>query len=690
MMKWLRANSKQIMVVVVLLSMFGFLGSQAMIALFSPKGEKVKIASAFGKDITNVDLAPAQKDTQILENLFIGWKYDPQRKMTVEHWYVLSKEAERAGIVVSNQEVEQVIDRLNEQFKQMRPGTDFFEMIRKQHQITPSEIREALAKHIAIQKYAEHVTTTALPSEPQVRHLIQDTEDKVKLRMATLNAESFLNKDEPVSAEEAAAQFEKNKDVLAADSETGYGYKFSRRVKLQYLTANLPEIERSLKPDFEEIKNHWKANKSKYTKVKITEAPPTSGPTSQPEPEPKRETIVKDFSEAMPDVERDVRRKAALQIAEQAMQRAASLLAKPWLDEKTDPKTGYKPIPTAAQAPDFMQSIAKRIEHDFKIPIKYAETPLMTRQEISQNPDLRGLQTPGEKDKPLNLDDYAFRVPEFHKHAGGESSVSLQLFQSPDTALKATGFPFGDSVQRMGLFRVVEARDSVAPASVDEVRAQVEHDVRLRKAFDRMDKIAQELFAVSRRIGVKQAAAMFTEVDAKSGHRDVEAGPFARKARVPSYRMQESLMEGKSMTTPWDVPGVGMSDEFIAAAFEMSNPNWKSPPAPAVDTPRVKTASTQPDYSPEPKVQLVSIPKLKKKFVIEMVEFTPVDDEKFAKEFRQNGYFSLLSERNAALQRSWFSPERVELRTGLKRMNRDSNDSSNDTGPESGDDGGVI
>lgn len=52
MMKWLRAHTKQIMVVVVLLAMLSFVGGSALVEILAPDPAKSVFGKAFGHDIT--------------------------------------------------------------------------------------------------------------------------------------------------------------------------------------------------------------------------------------------------------------------------------------------------------------------------------------------------------------------------------------------------------------------------------------------------------------------------------------------------------------------------------------------------------------------------------------------------------------------------------------------------------------
>lgn len=678
MMKWLRAHTKKIMVGVVLLAMLAFLGSEAMFSLLSPQDKSVPVARAFGREITNFDLLPAQSDITALDALGAQWRYDADGRMNVEHWYVLLMEAERAGVVVSDAEVEDEINAVQQSLTQRGVTQSLFDLLRTQKDITPPALRRAVRNHIMIRKHAGNVHMASVPSEPEVRHWVRDTEDKVKVRIATLDAQLFFKDTIPVTAEELAEQFEKNKDYLAADSPTGYGYKYPRRVKLQYVVAHLNTLSGQMTPSLDELTAYWKSNRAKYQKVTY-EVPPiaTTQPEGQPPPEPKRVTVEKTFSEARPDVERDVKTRNAQQTAEQALRKIASLLGRPWQGVRTDAQTGYKPIPAGVDAPDFMKNIVAQVERELNIKLTYVETPLMTAEEIRQDADLRSFTMAGEGPSGLAIRDYAFRVPPFYKHeAGADMGLSLQFFQPPDAPLTANTFAFADgkfvpAVERVGLFRVIEAKDAEVPAALNDVRTQVERDVQMQKAFDEMEPIAQELYAASLRIGLQAAASHFPDKLTPGSVTDkptIDAGPFARMTRIDQQRMMTALREGKPMLEPWNVVGVGSSQEFIDAVFAMTQEGWRPVPATATDGPGLAAAATQPALLPEPKITVVSVPRLKKKFVVELLEHTPVDETRYETDLRQTGYFALLSSRAAAMRWLWFDLKHIEARSGFSRI----------------------
>ncbi len=687
MMKWFRTHTKQIMAFLVLVAMFSFVGGSALVKALSPDPSKEPFGTAFGKEFNYRAIHEAQRDVHVLEIVSMrspaakaqyGEMWQCGRKdLTVQHWYLLGLEAERAGIQVSDKEIDDQMQALPANLlEHLRTSPD---------RITPADIRQALERQMAIEKNSRRVTNAAIPSESQIRHFVRDTEDKVKVRLVPLDAEKFIDEKEPVSEAELKAQFDKYKSADPSKDESGFGYQFPQRVKLQYVVAEIPQIAAGVEISQDAIRSTWKANKSKYKKVIYVNpptsapAPVTSGPASQPEkPKPEPKTVEKSFSEAQADVERDLRQKAAQQAADQAMRKIQSQLQKPWLGEKTD-ASGYKPIPSAAKEPQAMKAVCDRIAAEFKIPMEYGETPLVSQEELSKLPRIGGTALAGGAagaggGENLRIEEYAFRNPLFYKHAAGtETLPSLQLFQVPEA-------PLSDAMQfqsitmpasKLVLFRVIEARESESPASVDDVRAAVQHDVRLLKAFSKIEPTAKELLAAGERLGIEKAMDLFPDLKEKRDATVITPPPFARMTNQFAARMRQKTSIGEPMMVPSNVPGVGTSKEFIDACFDMTAPGWKPPAMELPKTDRTQAATTRPAMEPAPKVQLVSLPKAHKWVVVELTGTEPVDEGKYESQFRQMAYYSLMTERGMALRDHWFQPEDVEKRCGFHRLGGD-------------------
>ena len=678
MMKWLRVHTKQIMVVVVLLAMFSFVGGSALYNLWAPDPSKEVVMKVFGREVKQGELNVAKGDTELLRRLFVQWKYDPKGEMNLRHWFMLAEEAERAGVVVTDKEVDSLIDQMDRFRQQRKLGS--LDQLRIQGKISRSMIEQAVRRHLAIQKYAGLVVRAATPSEPQVRHYVRDTQAKVKVQYVALDAKRFVDKDEAIPEEELEARFEKYKDVDPAEDEMGEGYRYPDRVKVQYVVASASKIEPEVKVSLEEIKTYWKTNKSKFKKTVYVEPPAPPPGTSQPaeKPKPIPQQKMKTFSEARPDVERVLRKSKALKMARQAVIKLADEMARPWNEERADPSTGYKPIPPGVDGPLYMKTASDRIAQRFGITLDYGETGLLSRQQLGSHYLLRGAVTPGEGDEPLELADYAFRVPLFYKvDRSRETSLRLQLYQVPNVPLTIAGRSQGYTIvggrlvpkpgepESFVLFRVVQASEAQAPASLAEIRGRVEQDVRIERAFDRMATTAKEFYGVAKRLGLEAALQRFDDLRQKYGVTSVaKPAPFPRAVRRSGKDLGEALLAGKTALVTATVPGLGASQAFIDACFAMTAEDWSPPAVEVPQTERVKAATTQPAADPAPKVQLLPVRRMKKWFVIQMDESQPVDLSQYQTRYRSAASAALLRDRATVLSNLWFDPKDIERRCG--------------------------
>lgn len=680
MMKWLRAHSKQIMVILVLVAMFSFVGGSALVSFLAPNPAKEVVARAFGQDITAGELGFSRRDIEVLESLFqVPPQYAAQfgqvwqlgrPDLKIVDWYLLARESEASGIVVSDQEVD-------EQLRQLPPET--LNAMRTQLRINPSEVRQALRRQMGVQKSVSRMMSAATPSESQVRHYVLDTEEKIKMRIAAIWAQRFVDANETLSEEEVLAHFESHKDLDPADSPDGFGYRYPPRVRLQYLVAHVGENAAQVNISLDAVKSFWKTNKARYTKTIYVDPEPTSAPDSQPAdsqpaepPAPQPKVVEKSFSEARPEIERELARKSAQQTIDQALKKVISHLSKPWFEATTDPETGYKPIPKGADDAEAMRRASEQVSAEFGVRIKYGETGLMTESGLLGHADLRGAYLFGAG-PAATLAKAAFHVPLFHPKARMDetSGIALQLFQPVDAPFVGSDPQVIDGrlqyVQdRMVVFRVVEAHEAEPPKSLDEVRDAVERDLRIKKAFDKAEPVARELYAAARRVGLEKALELMP--DLKTGGNPIQVMtpmPFARRTRSTDPGIQKKIEQGESPLDAPNVPGVGVSRPFVDACFEMTAPGWSPPEMDLPTTERVQAASTQPAAEPAPIVRLISRPELKRHFVVELAGTEPVDQERFDSELRQVSYYRLMSDRASIMRSKWCDPEEIRRRCGF-------------------------
>lgn len=688
MMKWLRKHTKQIMVVVILLAMFAFVGGTALTNILSPQPANTVFADAFGEKITSGDVSMASRDAQILERIGINWAQlgaratkpgERDKTLRIEHWYLLGREAEKDGVVATPNEVEEYLQNL----KQRGVDAAYLNNLRTRDKITIADIRGAVAGFIAIQKNAGRVLAASSPSESQVKHYVRDTGDKVEARFVALQATKFVDSESPLSDERLRSLFEERRNVDAATSDDGIGYRYQPRVNVQYVTASLSQIQKEVDVTFEEVKTYWKKNKGDFQKTEYIDPPaPASKPaTTQPAEKPKKIPVQKEksFSEAKAEVETLLRQAAAKRLAKQAMRKLNDTLVAPWLEEEVDSETGFKPIPAGADDLNLLKDASDRLAKEFNITLTFGETGLMNAVELSQHPELRRIKLAGEGADGMALSDYAFRVPPLLKNEGNrETTTSLQRFQPPDSPLdNSSVFTYGTMrrefpANKLVVFRVVEAHQAEPPAAMEEVRSDVERDLRLLNAFAKAEPIAKEFYTVANRIGLHQALEMFPDLKTKHGVQRVDSPPaFPRRQRLTQAALMEAMVSGETTLGPPPIAGVGSSDVFTDACFEMAAEGWQPEKVEPPVTEKTQAVTTQPAVSPAPKMRLLSVPKTMTWYVIELVNTEKVDIAKYESELRKAAYSGLQYEQLIRAQMAWFDSEKIEKRCGFVRATED-------------------
>ncbi len=227
-----------------------------------------------------------------------------------------------------------------------------------------------------------------------------------------------------------------------------------------------------------------------------------------------------------------------------------------------------------------------------------------------------------------------------------------------------------DRISESRVVARVEASEAQMPASVDEVRTQVEKDLRIEAAMKSLEPTVRELSASARKIGLKSAVALFDDLKKKQPElAAIEPPPFARSVSVMSQELRKLLTEGKPTLVAPNVSGLGTSQAFVDACIEMLADGWKAEAAPAAGD-KLKLATTRPALTPEPAVRVVALPGMGKWCVVERVGAERVDTDKYATSLHQSGYGRLMGERGAALLTNWFSAPNIEKRTQYERIVR--------------------
>jgi len=672
MLKWFRKYDKHLLAALIVVLMLTFLIQDTLYSR-SHSREVEPWGTIHGRQLTTADLAESQSVVALLSQLnpmlwqepwlILLYPQQPQLArfmtqlppLTLEEFAILRTEAAASGAVISD-------DRIH-QFEQM-VSQERVNYVRRNQNVTIEQIRSALADVLRIDEMAREVMDGILISDAEVRHRIRDLQDKVEISLVSFPAKKFVEESASIPDAELLEQFEKHKNDEPAPGKSGY--RRPRRVAIEALVIRPDAMQESVNVTDEQVRQFYRKNRERY--VKADDAPaasqaaassPASAASSAPAYKPLREVQ----AEIIKEIKSSVAQKRTREHAEQVV----SELSRVWTDQPRD-KDGFLVRPAGVDAPDFLKQAADRFAKQYGLTVEAKPFGLISVAELNDHEILGKLQPLSNQPQQYAPSEFLFRVPGFFQSekraaGAGESRPQLAFFEPTPIAYAQTNDK-GETVS-FCILRVTEAREPEAPKSLDEVRDLVVKDVRTNKADAIADEHAERLYAAAQSAGLKAALdadpglrAMLSKVEKseKEGDKPAEpADPLLTPA--PFARRIQSFMGDMAAF----VDGIGTSESAVAAAFEMTDPNWTSPASSRPAATQVSAPATQ----PAPKVRIVRLPESQSRVVMELKKYDSVREDAFTTT-RERTRFQIAFQRRVECAKAWFNRDAIYARTQFK------------------------
>ncbi len=264
-------------------------------------------------------------------------------------WWLLNLEARKMGVNVSQQQVEQYLrDR-------GITGPDL-NKIRDASNMSAKELLSSVAEYIRVCQAGVLASGSVQVTEPEVKDLFVQTNDKLKVDYAILPASKFEKPtgaqpaDEKIPEAELETLFKKYRDVAPGVTDTnpyGFGYKIPDREVIQYAGGTVSQIAKTLKDVPEErARRYFEQHKSEFE----PQRPATNPPTTQP-------TVT--FEQVKAKVIDRIKQQDAAQMLRRAIDEIRTTTWIEYTGAKQELADGQVP-PTLAQA---MQKATQQIEH---------------------------------------------------------------------------------------------------------------------------------------------------------------------------------------------------------------------------------------------------------------------------------------------------------------------------------------
>ncbi len=474
MFKFLRKYNKLILVVGGSLLMVVFLLPQA-VQQFGPNPLNQVQFRAAGRAFDGRDIQRAGQELAVLQTVqqAAGVPFVPVQD--VEHWILLTIEAERMGMVGGPEDAgrlfqmiaEDAAQRSRPQFNMGAMSEDarlqaYDETLAALRQGRDAAINQgatapfvdrALARLRGVFRLNATLGGLSEISTQEAAYFGRELFDTAITDLGLILAEDrpLEGVEQPTEAE-LREQFDRYKDSTGADNDFGYGYRLDDAVKLELLEIDKASIRQAIELDPVEVNTHWRRNRDRFGDS---------------------------FSSARSFVESDMRRTRLDEILRAVQESVRRELIKARLDVEREDTFLSLPEDWAERRPSF-ERLAEIAQAEIDEQVG-APTPATTVRRLAEEwltrEDVAGLSvgraTVTTAAGPLQFPAFVFSVRELAPASG----VGLQA-----------GVTYGpiDTAPRSVYTRVLEVREEGPPASLEIVADRVRRDLLTRARYDRL------------------------------------------------------------------------------------------------------------------------------------------------------------------------------------------------------------
>lgn len=457
-----------------------------------------------GETVTTGRLQELQGELRILElasNPFInalGAEKDPA------YWYLLSREAEQAGLVGGPGSGERMAESMSQQANGAVSPTTLIARMQGTSGFNTQKALQTLAKVQGVGRLSQQFQTAARFSDVRLQNTAAKLGLAVDADLIILDAKTSSETDdsEPADALDEDAlqnQFSTYRDVLAGQGGSNFGYKFEDRAELEWLVVDRDQIAESLTSglglDPIEMRKAFMKDPARFGAVAVGGEKPSFN-----------------------DYENSVRRILAEEELNNRMKELTKFLNDQiQLPRRGLPRTGgeYELPEDWAQQRANYDELASAMVEEFGLstpPALGVSDGLLSASEINAIEGLGQSRSNKFGTRAISPAEYLMAATEF----GNQDVIPSQLGVSSPV--------FTDPPGNLYIFRMTRADGEHPPANLDEVRDQVERDVRTLDRYKKLVADIPQLEARATESGL-QAIADENDVDVKFQANIAEANP---------------------------------------------------------------------------------------------------------------------------------------------------------------------
>ncbi|MBN1490232.1 MAG: hypothetical protein JXA69_09965 [Phycisphaerae bacterium] len=643
MLKWFRKYNKHLLVVFMAALLVVWLGGQALEELLRSDDSNQLIAKAFGSELRQSDLMSTYSRADVLTGLgypCAAWRgmwqvslmdlgippgmADVDREpLSMMEWYMLVESARRQNVAVSDDEVQQ--------FKRAMPdAATRISQVRDRSRVSLAQIDEAIADFLRVREATRRAASAVHVTEPEIRNEVKQVAEKVRVEFVSVAAEGLIDREAPLDDEQLRSHFEQYRNYLpGAGPDLGFGYRKEAAIQFEYVVADAEELAKQIEIDDQKAFTYWRAHRDEFIRPELETQPTTD--TAPAEPAATQPVPYEHFDEAKAEVVAKLLDEQVQKEAIALMNSFISHLNQAWRTAETG-EDGYLVAPEAVKGETYLQQAVESFaKKRYGNALRYHKSDWREINRLMAEPGI-GQTRGAEARTPVFFSRVGGQVQGLAERptAAGADRWYLAMYQpSPD--------PLIDRDNNVYMYRVVAARESAPPASIDEVREQVENDFRLLQGYRVARESAEQLAKRAATNGLAATMDADPELRAKLG------GPVARVMKPEPFARQRVFGGGGQwMLMPTSVPGIGAEPAFVQKCFELGE-------SPTSDTPN--------------RVTLVEHKRNKAWIVVQWIETLPVREDVYEQE-RVQVALRLFLERVGGFLKTYYDEGQIRQRAG--------------------------
>jgi hypothetical protein len=487
MLKFLRLYQGWILAVFGTMLLVVFLLPQALQGLFQASavagGDWATVGE--GETVTYGDLQRVQGELRILELLQnqivagLGADADPA------YWFLLSREAEQAGLVGGTGTGEDMLAAMSQQLATQGSTvteTDLLVRFMGSSGFSDRQALETLAKVQGVNQLAIRFQTAARYSDERLRQAAAELALAVDADLVIIDAKADESGDTP---DEAAldAQFQAHKSEKPGEGKSGFGYKLPNRAKLEWITVNKDDVKAGIDANTNldpiEMRKEFMRNPTAFGAATVE----TTKPKFTDYQDAVRESMLRDLLlKRMDEIEKFLSDQTHLPRRGIERVGVTYVLPEDWPERRAN-----------------FAELASALGEEFQTgtPESSDSGELLEATEIDAIPGL-GVSRSGKFGRqPTRASEYVMAAAEFSP----ESTIPAQA--------GIAGPVFKDGIGNLYMFRIIETDPAREATSVDEVRDAVTKDAKALARFKKLESERGDLESKAIEYGLQPIAETF-------------------------------------------------------------------------------------------------------------------------------------------------------------------------------------